>query len=104
MALVYQGGAPFSVHREKVRCEAGCKENCVSLSSLSWNSAKRAKFLCLNSFKKGLPRRFRTIVAASPPTEDAVIAAEPLTKEDLVGYLASGCKPKEQWRWVAGSF
>ncbi|BBH03357.1 glutamate-cysteine ligase [Prunus dulcis] len=33
-----------------------------------------------------------------PPTEAAVIAAEPLTKEDLIGYLASGCKPKENWR------
>ncbi|KAK4768878.1 hypothetical protein SAY86_027028 [Trapa natans] len=37
-------------------------------------------------------------VAASPPTEDVAVAAEPLTKEDLVGYLASGCKPKEKWR------
>ncbi|KAF9617648.1 hypothetical protein IFM89_037711 [Coptis chinensis] len=40
----------------------------------------------------------RFVVAASPPTEDAVIATEPLTKQDLVNYLASGCKPKEQWR------
>ncbi|XP_021818959.1 glutamate--cysteine ligase, chloroplastic-like, partial [Prunus avium] len=38
------------------------------------------------------------IVAASPPTEAAVIAAEPLTKEDLIRYLASGCKTKENWR------
>jgi hypothetical protein len=35
---------------------------------------------------------------ASPPTEDAVVMTEPLTKEDLVGYLASGCKQKEKWR------
>lgn len=98
MALVYKGGAPFSVHPETIRCEAGCKESCVNLSSLSWNSAKRTKVLSLGSFKKGRARGFRTIVAASPPTEDAVVAAEPLTKEDLVGYLASGCKPKEQWR------
>lgn len=40
----------------------------------------------------------RLIVAASPPTEDAVVATEPLTKQDLVDYLASGCKPKEKWR------
>ncbi|XP_074567854.1 glutamate--cysteine ligase A, chloroplastic [Curcuma longa] len=38
------------------------------------------------------------VVAASPPTDDAVIMTEPLTKDDLVGYLASGCKPKEKWR------
>ncbi|KAK9103611.1 hypothetical protein Sjap_020865 [Stephania japonica] len=42
--------------------------------------------------------RRAVVVAASPPTEDAVVAAEPLTKEDLVGYLSSGCKPKENWR------
>lgn len=62
------------------------KETRVSFSSLS----------CYQT--KGLRRGYRAIVAASPPTEDAVIAAEPLTKEDLVGYLASGCKPKEKWR------
>lgn len=38
------------------------------------------------------------IVAASPITEDAVVATKPLTKQDLVGHLASGCKPKEKWR------
>lgn len=25
-------------------------------------------------------------------------ATEPLTKDDLVAYLASGCKPRDQWR------
>ena len=34
-------------------------------------------------------------VAASPPTEEAAQLTEPLTKEDLVAYLVSGCKPKE---------
>jgi glutamate--cysteine ligase len=37
-------------------------------------------------------------VAASPPTEEVAQLTEPLTKEDLVAYLASGCKPKENWR------
>ncbi|KAG1339081.1 putative Glutamate--cysteine ligase, chloroplastic [Cocos nucifera] len=46
----------------------------------------------------GSRRGQRMVVAASPPTEDAVVMTEPLTKEDLVGYLASGCKPKEKWR------
>jgi hypothetical protein len=40
------------------------------------------------------------VVAASPPTEDVAVGAEPLTKQDLVAYLASGCKPKEKWRCV----
>lgn len=46
----------------------------------------------------GLPlKRKQMVVAASPPREDVVVSAEPLTKEDLVDYLASGCKPKEMW-------
>ncbi|KAL6626420.1 hypothetical protein ACP70R_030146 [Stipagrostis hirtigluma subsp. patula] len=46
---------------------------------------------------RGLRRRFA--VAASPPVEKAVRAdSEPLTKEDLVAYLASGCKPRHDWR------
>lgn len=35
---------------------------------------------------------------ASPPTEDVSVLAEPLTKQDLVKHLVSGCKPKEKWR------
>lgn len=38
------------------------------------------------------------IVAASPPAEELAVRTEPLTKQDLVAYLASGCKPKEKWR------
>ncbi|RWW70612.1 hypothetical protein BHE74_00021698 [Ensete ventricosum] len=47
---------------------------------------------------RGYGRTSGMVVAASPPTDDAVVITEPLTKEDLVGYLASGCKPKEMWR------
>ncbi|KAI8010473.1 hypothetical protein LOK49_LG06G03473 [Camellia lanceoleosa] len=54
--------------------------------------------LHLDSPRVSYKRGHRSIVNASPPTEDAVIATEPLTKEDLVAYLASGCKPKEKWR------
>ncbi|KAG0588091.1 hypothetical protein KC19_2G215400 [Ceratodon purpureus] len=43
-------------------------------------------------------RRRGCIVAASPPKDDGIRSGEPLTREDLVGYLASGCKPKERWR------
>jgi hypothetical protein len=28
-----------------------------------------------------------------------VTETKPLTKEDLVAYLASGCKPRSDWRW-----
>jgi glutamate--cysteine ligase len=40
------------------------------------------------------------VAAASPLVEEAVRAteAEPITKEDLVAYLASGCKPRSDWR------
>ncbi|CAI5458876.1 unnamed protein product [Closterium sp. Yama58-4] len=40
----------------------------------------------------------RGVVAASPPTEEVEVRTEPLTKEDLVNYLRSGCKPKDKWR------
>uniref|UniRef100_A0A453SUK5 Uncharacterized protein n=3 Tax=Aegilops tauschii subsp. strangulata TaxID=200361 RepID=A0A453SUK5_AEGTS len=33
--------------------------------------------------------------ATSPPRR---LLTELLTKEDLVAYIASGCKPKENWR------
>ncbi|KAK9281756.1 hypothetical protein L1049_004661 [Liquidambar formosana] len=67
------------------------KETCFGLSSLSWNSAKTRRVGCKRGHR-GI------VVAASPSTEAAVIATEPLTKEDLVGHIASGCKPKEKWR------
>ncbi|TVU22648.1 hypothetical protein EJB05_32362 [Eragrostis curvula] len=46
------------------------------------------------------PGRRHIAVAASPPVEQAVRTedTEPLTKEDLVAYLASGCKPRHDWR------
>lgn len=49
----------------------------------------------------GEARRGRSlcIVAASPPKkDDGLRSGEPLTRRDLVAYLASGCKPKERWR------
>lgn len=48
-----------------------------------------------------LVRRTLRIVAASPPSNDVVRGGAPLTRKDLVGYLASGCKPKEKWRYRA---
>ncbi|KAF3785299.1 Glutamate--cysteine ligase, partial [Nymphaea thermarum] len=65
--------------------------------SCSLRSSEKKHVTSFYSFT-GRKRLDSTIVAASPPTEDVVVAAEPLTKEDLVSYLSSGCKPKEQWR------
>lgn len=43
-------------------------------------------------------RATRFITAVAEPGT----VAEPLTKEDLVDYIRSGCKPKEEWRYVRG--
>lgn len=72
------------------------KETCFRFCSLSCNSIKTS---WVPREWVRIRRENQLVVAASPPTEDTVIAAEPLTKEDLVGYLASGCKPKEKWRY-----
>ncbi|KAF2609400.1 hypothetical protein F2Q68_00044954 [Brassica cretica] len=31
-------------------------------------------------------------------SEESVVATESLTREDLIAYFASGCKPKQKWR------
>lgn len=67
------------------------KDDFVGLSTLSCISYRKKNNLHMS-------QGHGIIVAASPPTEDAVVVAEPLTKEDLVAYLASGCKSKEKWR------
>ncbi|KZV31544.1 glutamate--cysteine ligase, chloroplastic [Dorcoceras hygrometricum] len=75
------------------------KEIFSGLRPSSWNYLKAAQSFRLHASSGAvLCRGRRFIVAASPPTDGAVVAAEPLTKEDLVGFLASGCKPKEKWR------
>ncbi|XP_020539645.1 glutamate--cysteine ligase, chloroplastic [Jatropha curcas] len=74
------------------------KEMYTRFSSLSYNSIKMSRISTSENSWLRSKRGNQVIVAASPPIEDAVIATEPLTKEDLVGYLASGCKSKEQWR------
>lgn len=63
---------------------------------LSYGGGKRENNLYQNYMHKG--RGNLLVVAASPPTEDGAVMSEPLRKEDLVAYLASGCKPKEKWR------
>ncbi|CAJ1937438.1 unnamed protein product [Sphenostylis stenocarpa] len=69
-----------------------------TLSCSSWDSAKKPP-----PTPRIATRGSRVIVAASPPTEDGVVAADPLTKQDLVDYLASGCKSREKWRFLRSS-
>lgn len=105
MALISQTGSSYCI-RTEVFSRAGnveaskLKDNCVGFSSFSCNSARKTQILHMDNAGVGLKRCGSVVVAASPPTEDAVIATEPLMKEDLVAYLASGCKPKEAWRYV----
>lgn len=114
MALISQTGSSNCFRLEIVQSKFGqnvvfnmvsnveaykMKGNSVGFSSLSRNSAKMAHILRINCAGAGWKRGHRVIVGASPPTEDAVVVTEPLTKKDLVDYLASGCKSKEKWRY-----
>lgn len=99
---------------EMIRCKVGnnavfstrhkfdashVKKTSVSFSSLSCDSARKIQISLKRNFAvAGFKRGHTVIVAASPPTDDTVVVTEPLTKKDLVEYLASGCKPKEKWR------
>lgn len=111
MSLISQAGPSYRPPAELTHCKTGqnvvfgvtnsieaskLKETCVRFSSLSCSSIKTS-WVPRESVR--IRRGSQMVVAASPPTEDTVIPAEPLTKEDLVGYLASGCKPKEKWRY-----
>ncbi|OIT36259.1 PREDICTED: glutamate--cysteine ligase, chloroplastic [Nicotiana attenuata] len=109
MALMSQVGSSHCIFSEKMKCISGhssitnnmemlkMKEICFGNIS-SRNSLKPMQGIYLDRVGMERGRGRLAILAASPPTEDAVVAAEPLTKEDLVAYLASGCKSKEKWR------
>ncbi|KAL5747489.1 hypothetical protein ACOSP7_024491 [Xanthoceras sorbifolium] len=113
MAVVSQVGPAYCVRSEITRGTNGhhrvfgltnnieasrMKETSVNFSSSSCYATKASRVLNLDGAGVRIRRGHRAIIAASPPTDDAVIATEPLTKEDLVKYLASGCKSKEKWR------
>lgn len=106
MALISQ--AAVGIHTDVTRCTVGhngifsrrnnleasrMKKTCVSFSSSSCYSDKIAQVLHPNNARVGIRRGHGAIVAA-------VVGTEPLTKEDLIGHLASGCKPKEKWRYL----
>lgn len=106
MALMSHPGSSHSIHSKIIQCKI--RHNGVNsfantvdsarMLSPSWSSLKVKPSLSSVGIGLGSRHGRQVAVAASPPTEDAVISTEPLTKEDLVGYLASGCKPKENWR------
>ncbi|KAL1551910.1 glutamate--cysteine ligase [Salvia divinorum] len=113
MTLMSHPGSSHNIHSEVIQCKTRCNEvnrfsktvvsaqrneTSLGLRSPLWSSLKVKPGS--SSFGTGVRRRQerQVTVAASPPTEDAVISTEPLTKEDLVAYLSSGCKPKENWR------
>ena len=113
MALISKGCLSYCIQAEMMRIKSGqavvfnmasnleaskMKEKFSGLSLLSCTSAKKTNILQIDCAGLGRKRGHHVVVAASPPTDDAVIVAEPLTKEDLVAYLASGCKSKEKWR------
>lgn len=78
--------------------------NVQKMDSLNFSSSElftRVAHSMYNDASVIYRRRCQVIVAASPPTEDVVSSTEPLTKEDLVQYLASGCKPKDKWRYYS---
>ncbi|KAL0393541.1 UNVERIFIED_CONTAM: Glutamate--cysteine ligase, chloroplastic [Sesamum latifolium] len=103
MALMSYSGSSHCIHSETTQCKsryngvnsfadkmeaAKTKGIIFGLRPASWNSLKATKGWSLDGSEVGQRRGHWVTAAASPPTEDAVIATEPLTKEELVGYLA----------------
>ncbi|XP_017698922.1 glutamate--cysteine ligase, chloroplastic-like isoform X2 [Phoenix dactylifera] len=92
--LNYTGGVECDVISKDRQLRV--RRNVMGFRNMARNVERRSQGLRFDVV--GSRRGQRMVVAASPPTEDAVVTTEPLTKEDLVRYLASGCKPKEKWR------
>ncbi|CAH9112319.1 unnamed protein product [Cuscuta epithymum] len=107
MALTSQARSSYSLLPEMIGCKSVMNKNMGVISaneigfgfcSFSWNSSRIKQGVRLDRPRAGSRREYKLVVAASPPTDDLATSSEPLTKADLVGYLASGCKPKENWR------
>ena len=107
MALLSQAGGAYTVPSghvsSKIRTTSvsGCVRN---LRMKEGFVSSYSRTLYTNSVLKSSKRGHQLIVAASPPTEEAVVATEPLTREDLIAYLASGCKTKDKWRYFVFFF
>ncbi|RXH93893.1 hypothetical protein DVH24_015960 [Malus domestica] len=71
----------------------------ISQTASLYYAARKTQILHVAGNLDGGQKRWRSVIVnARPPSEAAAVSTDPLTKEDLIGYFASGCKPKENWR------
>ncbi|WZZ46870.1 hypothetical protein YC2023_043129 [Brassica napus] len=97
-ALLSQaGGGSYTLPSGPVCSKTGTKAVSGGVDVLRMKAASCSLLKTSHSVKR-TKRGHQLIVAASPPTEEPVIANEPLRREDLIAYLASGCKSKDKWR------
>ncbi|KAG2318543.1 hypothetical protein Bca52824_011756 [Brassica carinata] len=100
MALLSQAGGSCTLPSGPVSSKTGTKAVSGGVDVLRMKEAYVCSCSLLKTSHsiKRTKRGHQLIVAASPPTEEAGVATEPLRREDLVAYLASGCKSKDKWR------
>ncbi|CAH8306502.1 unnamed protein product [Eruca vesicaria subsp. sativa] len=103
MVFFSQAGGSYTLPSRSVCSKTGTKS--VSggggVRNLRMKEAyvSSCSLLKTSHYVKRIKRGHQLIVAASPPTEETtVVETEPLTREDLIAYLASGCKSKDKWR------
>lgn len=65
----------------------GALKTYVSYSDKKFLACKKSKIVASNQGTK------------TTASDSALVATEPLTKEDLIAFFSSGCKPKEMWRY-----
>lgn len=99
MALLSQAGGAYTVPSGHVSSKIRTTSVSGCVRNLRMSEAYVSSYSRTLSTKSRSRRGHQLIVAASPPTEEAVVATEPLTREDLIAYLASGCKSKDKWRY-----
>lgn len=78
--------------------EVGRNSRWSDCSIRNWNNG------CVSNGVRHFPnlafrrRQKPSFVTASAPAEEVAVAAEPLTKQDLIDFISSGSKPKHEWR------
>jgi len=74
---------------------------CLALGKVESSKTTLRGSYAYDKFKRKEKGQRSVIVATGPAIDHApAIAEEPLTKEHLIHYMASGCKPKQNWRLV----
>ncbi|KAI3720746.1 hypothetical protein L2E82_31739 [Cichorium intybus] len=87
---VYKASPTHNIHTEILQCKSVNKTPMsldLGLVPLPFHGIHQNSKMHVDSIVVKSKRGNQVIVAASPPTEDAVLATDPLTKEDLVGTL-----------------